>query len=117
MNVILRRRRFLLRPQEDRLDVICVGDGSPYSWFSADSGIILIKEAFREPYIWSLLHHPNIHPLLGVTTCLEDTVISVAEWMVNGNANDYIKNQRGDPTNIVSSNMVVPVCALFKTCI
>ena len=40
--------------------------------------------------MWSALRHPNVLPLLGVTmTSSRFTMMS--EWMVNGNANDYVK--------------------------
>ncbi|KAL4077384.1 kinase-like domain-containing protein [Scleroderma citrinum] len=48
--------------------------------------------------IWSLLQHENILPLFGVVTTFDNTLSTVEEWMVNGNAHDYVQNPRVDPS-------------------
>ncbi|KAL4079686.1 kinase-like domain-containing protein [Scleroderma citrinum] len=48
-------------------------------------------------HLWSKLRHENIVPLLGITTKFDDTVSIVSEWMVNGNAHDYVQSRANDP--------------------
>jgi hypothetical protein len=42
---------------------------------------------------WKVLCHPNVLPLLGVTTH-DSQFAMVSEWMVNGNINEFIKANR-----------------------
>jgi serine/threonine protein kinase len=42
---------------------------------------------------WKTLDHPNVLPLLGVTTS-NNQFAMVSEWMVNGNINEYVKEHR-----------------------
>jgi len=49
-----------------------------------------VKKSFcREVIIWAALRHPNILPLLGVTTGHRFVIVS--EWMVRGNINEFAK--------------------------
>ncbi|KAF9642387.1 kinase-like protein [Thelephora ganbajun] len=47
----------------------------------------------REAVAWKHLRHPNILPLLGVTTS-EHRLAMVSEWMENGNINQFIEKDR-----------------------
>ncbi|KAG6328605.1 hypothetical protein ID866_10484 [Astraeus odoratus] len=58
-------------------------------------------EALREAYIWSQLDHDNIHPLLGVVTTVDNATFTVAEWMENGNAYDYVHHHNIDPSCLI----------------
>ena len=40
--------------------------------------------------IWRFLHHPNVLPLLGVTMT-GNRLVTVSEWMENGNINQFVK--------------------------
>jgi len=44
----------------------------------------------RDVVKWRVLDHPNVLPLLGVTTT-EDRFVMVSEWMKNGNINEFVK--------------------------
>lgn len=39
---------------------------------------------------WKTLRHPNVLPLLGVTTT-GNRLVTVSEWMVKGNINEFVK--------------------------
>ncbi|KAG6331381.1 hypothetical protein ID866_7709 [Astraeus odoratus] len=56
-----------------------------------------IRCVLREVYVWSKLRHPNIVPLLGITTKFNHGVAIVSEWMKKGNAFDYVQNRAIDP--------------------
>ncbi|KAG6329518.1 hypothetical protein ID866_9572 [Astraeus odoratus] len=56
-----------------------------------------IRCVLREVYVWSKLRHPNIVPLLGITTKFNHGVAIVSEWMQNGNAFDYVQDRNIDP--------------------
>jgi len=44
--------------------------------------------------MWSALRHPNVLPLLGATmTGVQFAMVS--EWMVNGNASEFVKAHPG----------------------
>jgi len=47
----------------------------------------------REGVAWKHLQHPNILPLLGVTSN-ERRFALVSEWMENGNINEFIKRDQ-----------------------
>ena len=47
----------------------------------------------REGVAWKHLRHPNILPLLGVTSN-EHRFALVSEWMENGNINEFIKRDQ-----------------------
>ncbi|KAF9649103.1 hypothetical protein BDM02DRAFT_3167185 [Thelephora ganbajun] len=54
----------------------------------------VIRSRFcREAVAWRHLRHPNILPLLGVTTS-EHRLAMVSEWMENGNINQFIEKDR-----------------------
>ena len=55
------------------------------------------------------LHYPNILPLLGVTMS-ENKFVTVSEWMVGGNINDFVK---ADP----DADRFGLVCFSFKVLI
>jgi len=40
--------------------------------------------------VWRALQHPNVLPLIGVMIS-EAQFAMISEWMVNGNANDFVK--------------------------
>ncbi|KIM60303.1 hypothetical protein SCLCIDRAFT_26660 [Scleroderma citrinum Foug A] len=46
--------------------------------------------------IWSLLHHENINPLVGVAT-FDNGLSTVTELMVRGDANSYVQDPQVDP--------------------
>lgn len=51
---------------------------------------------------WSALRHPNVLPLLGVTMA-GGRFVMVSEWMINGNINEFLGNNRGaDRLELVS---------------
>jgi len=45
----------------------------------------------KEVVMWSALRHPNVLPLLGVTTMPDGGFAMVSEWMTNGNVNEFMK--------------------------
>ncbi|KAF9645424.1 kinase-like protein [Thelephora ganbajun] len=50
-----------------------------------------MKRAFcRGVVVWRALRHPNVLPLLGVTMTKE-CVVTVSEWMKNGNINEFVE--------------------------
>ena len=44
----------------------------------------------KEVVGWKTLHHPNVLPLLGVTTT-DNRLVMVSEWMTNGNITEFLK--------------------------
>jgi len=44
----------------------------------------------KEVVGWKTLRHPNVLPLLGVTTT-NDRLVMVSEWMTNGNITEFLK--------------------------
>ena len=71
--------------------------------------IILLQQSsnfsqrfLKEVHVWSKLRHPNVLPLLGITTKFEFTVSIVSPWMRRGNARDYVRNRAVDPCPLVS---------------
>ena len=66
------------------------------------SGREWMQKFCREAVAWGHLQHPNILPLLGVTSA-EGRLAMVSEWMENGNINDFIqKNPKANRTKLVS---------------
>jgi hypothetical protein len=62
--------------------------------------------------VWKALRHPNVLPLLGVTTT-ENRFVMVSEWMVNGNINEYVKAEiNADRLGLVC----FPLKVLIFTC-
>ena len=57
----------------------------------------------REAMAWSTLRHPNVLPLLGVTMA-EGRLVMVSEWMVNGNINEFLRNNCADRLELVSAS-------------
>ncbi|KAI6008846.1 kinase-like domain-containing protein [Pisolithus orientalis] len=55
------------------------------------------KTILREVHVWSKLMHPNVLPLLGITTKLDSTISIISKWMSNGNAHDYVQDPKVDP--------------------
>ncbi|KAL4066217.1 kinase-like domain-containing protein [Scleroderma yunnanense] len=60
-----------------------------------------IKKFLKEVHVWSKLKHPNILPLLGITTEFDLTVSIVSPWMNKGNAHDYVQNKAVDPRPLI----------------
>ena len=53
--------------------------------------------------MWRSLQHPNILPLIGVTT-LGTRFAMVSDWMEHGNINEFIKGHpKVDPLELVGS--------------
>ncbi|KAF9644313.1 kinase-like protein [Thelephora ganbajun] len=48
------------------------------------------KKFCREVVMWKALRHPNLLPLIGVSTT-ENRLMIVSEWMGNGNINEFLK--------------------------
>jgi hypothetical protein len=52
-----------------------------------------ISQGFcKEVMRWKGLRHPNVLPLLGVTM-IKNQLVTVSEWMVNGNINEFVKRR------------------------
>ncbi|KAI6044492.1 kinase-like domain-containing protein [Pisolithus marmoratus] len=66
---------------------------------SGDEG--MIKRVLKEVHLWSKLRHPNIVPVLGITTDFDLTVSIVSHWMEGGNAYTYVQNTAIDPRPLV----------------
>ncbi|KAI6013832.1 kinase-like domain-containing protein [Pisolithus marmoratus] len=56
----------------------------------------VIKRALKEAHVWSKLDHPNVLPLLGITTDFDHTVSLVTTWMERGSARSYVQNRHND---------------------
>ena len=57
----------------------------------------------KEVVTWSALRHPNVLPLLGITTD-GDQFAMISEWMANGNINEFIKvHWEANPFELVRS--------------
>ena len=63
--------------------------------------LILGKNFLKEVHTWSKLNHPNVLPLIGITTDFECTVSIVSPWMEKGNARDFVQNKSNDPRPLV----------------
>ncbi|KAG6327301.1 hypothetical protein ID866_11788 [Astraeus odoratus] len=61
----------------------------------------IIKQVLREAHVWSKLSHPNVLPLLGITTDFDKTVSVVSQWMAAGNAHDYVQDKTVDPRPLI----------------
>ncbi|KAI5987235.1 kinase-like domain-containing protein [Pisolithus albus] len=59
-----------------------------------------IKKMLREAHVWSKLDHPNVLPLLGITTDFDLTVSLVSTWMEKGSARYYVQKRHNDPRAI-----------------
>ncbi|KAI6014349.1 kinase-like protein [Pisolithus marmoratus] len=57
----------------------------------------VLKTILREVHILSKLEHPNVLPLLGITTEFDSTISIVLKWMSRGNAHDYVQDPEVDP--------------------
>lgn len=57
------------------------------------------EHALHGPFIWSLLDHENIQPLLGFLTVHNNTMSTVAEWMVSGSV--FVQDPSVDPTPLL----------------
>ena len=57
---------------------------------------------------WKTLRHPNILPLLGVTTFV-GRLVMVSEWMAHGTINQFVKaNADADRLGLVSFSFTDP---------
>ncbi|KIM60316.1 hypothetical protein SCLCIDRAFT_1216922 [Scleroderma citrinum Foug A] len=61
----------------------------------------LPKHTLHEAFIWTFIHHENIHPLLGIATTFDNTVSIVAEYVARGNTHDYVQDPRVDPASLL----------------
>lgn len=52
----------------------------------------IMSRFYKEVVTWKTLHHPNVLPLLGVTTGNYQFALT-SEWMENGNINTFIENR------------------------
>ena len=60
--------------------------------------------------MWNGLRHPNVLPLLGVTET-ESRLVTVSEWMVNGDISQFVKvNVDADRLGFVCFSFRVPIC-------
>ena len=60
---------------------------------------------------WNALRHEHVLPLVGVTMT-ETRFVMVSEWMVKGNANDFVKaNPEADRLKLVRFLFTVPLFA------
>jgi len=55
-------------------------------------------------FIWSLLEHDNVLPLLGVTT-FDNGLSTVTELIIKGNAHDYVQDPEVEPGPLVRQCM------------
>ncbi|KAI6096355.1 kinase-like domain-containing protein [Pisolithus croceorrhizus] len=55
----------------------------------------------REAHIRSKLDHPNVLPLLGITTDFDLTLSLVTTWMERGSARSYVQNRHNDPRPLI----------------
>lgn len=58
--------------------------------YSNDDFHKVVRRFCKEVVIWKTLQHPNVLPLVGVTMD-EARFAMVAEWMENGNINEFVK--------------------------
>ena len=57
----------------------------------------------KEVVTWNALCHPNVLPLLGITTD-KNQFAMISEWMTNGNINEFIKGHwEANPFELVWS--------------
>lgn len=64
-------------------------------------GTEAMKHTLHEAFIWSFLHHENIHPLLGIVTTFDNPVSIVAEYVACVDAHDYVQNPRVDTASLL----------------
>ncbi|KAL4078975.1 kinase-like domain-containing protein [Scleroderma yunnanense] len=62
---------------------------------------MLEQKFLKEAHVWSKLNHPNVLPLLGITTEFDVTVSVVSPWMKQGNAHDYVQHTAVDPRPLI----------------
>ncbi|KIM61269.1 hypothetical protein SCLCIDRAFT_1182000, partial [Scleroderma citrinum Foug A] len=55
----------------------------------------------KEVHVWSKLSHPNVLPLIGITTQFDLTVSIISPWMEKGNARDHVRDKSIDPCPLV----------------
>ncbi|KIO04986.1 hypothetical protein M404DRAFT_530662 [Pisolithus tinctorius Marx 270] len=60
-----------------------------------------MKQVLREAHVWSKLDHPNVLPLLGITTEFDLTVSIVTTWMERGNARCFVQERHNDPRPLI----------------
>ncbi|KIO05064.1 hypothetical protein M404DRAFT_141883 [Pisolithus tinctorius Marx 270] len=63
--------------------------------------LIIIQDILREAHIASQMQHPNVLPLLGITTDFGGTVSLVTDWMKGGDAHHYVPQRDRDPRPLV----------------
>ena len=61
----------------------------------------------KEVHAWSKLDHPNVLPLIGITTQFDLTVSIISPWVEKGNARDHLRDESVDPRPLVR-------CRYFK---
>ncbi|KIN99186.1 hypothetical protein M404DRAFT_155843 [Pisolithus tinctorius Marx 270] len=94
--VAVKTFRFAHRGDSTVLKVSCILSRLPD--YYADQ---LVKTILREVHVWSKLMHPNVLPLLGITTKFDSTISIISKWMSNGNAHDYVQDPKVDPRPLV----------------
>ncbi|KAI6014350.1 kinase-like domain-containing protein [Pisolithus marmoratus] len=65
--------------------------------FGHRSDTAVLKTMLQEVHVWSKLEHPNVLPLLGITTKFDNTISIISKWMKKGNAHEYVQNPEVDP--------------------
>ena len=62
--------------------------------------------------MWKALRHPNVLPLIGVTTS-ETQFAMISDWMANGNINDFVKaNPDANQLELVGVSFVASLTSL-----
>ena len=51
----------------------------------------------REIYVWRLLKHPHVLPMLGMYIGAGDHPALVSPWCEHGDINSYLRTQRDSP--------------------
>ena len=59
-------------------------------------------------FIWSLLEHDNVLPLLGVTT-FDNGLSTVTELIIEGNAHNYVQDPEVEPGPLVRQCMACDI--------
>ncbi|KAI6127181.1 kinase-like domain-containing protein [Pisolithus sp. B1] len=69
--------------------------------FGNKSDAVALKTILQEVHVWSKLEHPNVLPLLGITTKFDRSISIISKWMSKGNAHDYVQNPEVDPRPLI----------------
>ena len=68
----------------------------------------------KEAITWKTLRHPNVLPLIGVA--MTETKFSmISDWMVNGNINEFVKeNPNADRLKLASPSLFAPSSLVIR---